>query len=183
MGQANGRDMTAKRYVSTEQKNLQSLVEQLAYLIDELAAQVSLFERMPESIMLSAPIPGTLSIRDRYLVFLVREEHLNRRVISGIIDGSLVGQEIEHVSEPSKQENMNSWSILQIVERISATRTVVIAWLRGADADKWSREIVHDGQKMDLRRWAYRMAMQDADDLREIGIQFSEQRLTFREED
>ena len=129
--------------------------------------------------MLATPIPGALSIKDRYLEFLVREEYLNRRVIAGLIDGTIVGKEMDNFSEPSNRKNMESLSVLQIIERISATRAGVIDLLRGADADEWSRDVLIGGQKVNLRTWAYRMALQDADDLREIGIQFSERRLTF----
>lgn len=171
--------MTAKRHASALEQNLLSLVDQLAYLIDELSAQKAFIKRLPVSIMLATSIPGALSIKDRYLEFLEREEYLNLPVIAGLIDGTLVGKEMDKLSEPSNQKNMKSLSVLQIVERISETRAGVIELLRGADEDEWLREVLKGGQKVDLRTWAYNMAIQDADDLREIGIQFSEQRLTF----
>ncbi len=174
--------MTAHSTASVEEQNLQSLVDQLAYLIDELSAQVVFIERLPASIMLASPIPGAPSIKDRYAAFLEREEHVNRRVITGLVDGSLVGKEIHSLSEPSKQKKMESLSVRRIIERISETRAGVIDLLRGADEDEWSREVLEGGQNVDLRTWAYRMALQDADDLREIGIQFSEHRLIFSHE-
>ncbi len=160
-----------------EEGNIRSLVQQLAYLTEELKAQRSFLSRIPDSILSSAPYEDSVSIRRRYEALLGREEDVNRKAIEHFESGSE-----DSIAITDKQPTYASLGITDIVDRMIEARMLNVDRMKHVDDRAWSRETVLNDQALSLRVWAYRMAMQDADELREIAIQFSEQKVTFKPE-
>ncbi|GMQ81965.1 MAG: hypothetical protein BMS9Abin05_1403 [Rhodothermia bacterium] len=163
---------------TVEEGNIRSLLRQLTYLAEELKAQRSFLARIPESILSSAPYEDSVSIRGRYVALLGREEDVNRKVIEHFASGSG-----NFVAITDEQPTYVSLGITDLVDRMIEARMLNVDRMPCVDDRAWSRETILNDQVLSLRAWAYRMVMQDADDLREIAIQFSEQKVTFKPDD
>lgn len=163
---------------TVEEGNIRSLLQQLAFLTEEFKAQRSFLARIPDSILTSAPYKDSVSIRGRYEILLAREEDVNRKVIEHFASGS---RDAVALSEQSGE--YGSLDVIDLVDRMIEARLLNVDRLQSIDEATWSRETVLNDQAMSLRVWAYRMVLQDADELREIAVQFSEQKVTFRSDD
>lgn len=127
-----------------------TILDQVAYLIDELNAQIPFLERLPEDRFTLAPFGGQGSIRDRYadMLRLEREEHLPHL---GVTPSGVV---------PQKDA-----STVRIVQSIVEHRESLVEALSSSDV--W-----------DDTRAAYlhQLAIRDAERLRDVAEQFFEMR-------
>ncbi len=160
-------------------RSIRTLIDQLALLSDELDGQLDLIARLPDSVMGDRPYEGAQSIRDLYIQFLEREIGVNLSIVEGLVDGSADGQTLEKLVQRVDPENLREARIGEIISRIAGVRREIIDELESAESDSWSRSILADGDPVSLYEWTFAMALRDADDLREIGIQFYERRMAF----
>lgn len=159
---------------TVEEGNIRSLIQQLTFLTEELKAQRSFLARIPDATLTSAPYEDSVSIRERYVGFLGREEDKNRKAIEHFTSGTE-----DSVSITDESRSYTALGITDLVDRMIDARNLNVEMMQSVDHATWSREIVLNDQEVSLRVWAYQMVMQDADELREIAIQFSEQSVTF----
>lgn len=132
----------------TEDRDI--ILDQVAYLIDELNAQVPFLERLPEDRFTLAPFGGHGSIRDRYadMLRLEREEHLPKL---GVTPSAVVPEE--------------GALTVQIVQTIVAHRELLVQALSSSDVWDDARAAYLHG-----------LAIRDAERLRDVAEQFFEMR-------
>lgn len=126
------------------------ILDQVAYLIDELNAQIPFLERLPEDRFTLAPFGGQGSIRDRYadMLRLEREEHLPHL---GVTPSTVVPEE--------------DASTVRIVQAIVAHRESLVEALSSSDVWDDARAAYLHG-----------LAIRDAERLRDVAEQFFEMR-------
>lgn len=157
-----------------------TVIEQLSYLLEELAAQKPLFSKISETIVSERPVRDQNSIKDHYLTMRFREERVNTVIIEGLIRGDLCGKSVDDTLSEGNPERSGSESLADIQERISESRQSIIDMLRDAPSKAWNSSVIENGRRRTLLEWAFKMALEDADTLREISMQLSEIQLIFR---
>lgn len=172
--------MESKQDEAPAKEQIRALIDQLSFLVDELEGQFVLIRRIPGALLTDRPFAEASSIRDLYLQFFERARGLNEMVIRGLIDGSAVGQDIESLDIPVAEFASDKKGVIEIIEDIITIRRHSVVMLESAKPAIWSRSVTRDNKQVSLYEWAYEMALQDADDLREIAVQFYERRITFR---
>ncbi|MEQ9105759.1 MAG: hypothetical protein RIE53_13800 [Rhodothermales bacterium] len=127
-----------------------TILDQVAYLIDELTAQLPHLERLPEDRFTLAPFGGQGSIRDRYadMLRLEREEHLPHM-------GAVLPTDTPE----------DDASTVAIVEAIVAHREALVQVL--SSADEWDEA---------RASYLHQLAIRDAERLRDVAEQFFEMR-------
>lgn len=162
------------------EEQIRVLIDQLSFLVDELEGQFVLIRRIPGSLLTDRPYAEVPSIRDLYLRFRERTRGLNQSVIRGLIDGSAVGQDIESLDIPVEDLAVDNTGVIEIIEDIITIRQHSVAMLELIEPAIWIRSVIRDNQPVSLYEWVYEIALRDADDLREIAVQFYERKITFR---
>lgn len=161
-----------------------SVIEQLLYLVDELAAQKPLFAQISEAILCERPFGGALSIKDHYVSMLHREEIVNSCVIEGLVQGTLSGKSVDNLldvqSTTEGDIKRDDVKLDEIQSRISVLRKKNVDLLSAAGPDVWELFVQENNQSRSLAEWAFRMALEDADTLRNISTQLSEIQLLFK---
>lgn len=127
-----------------------TILDQLAYLVDELTAQRPFLDRLPEDRFTLAPFGGDGSIRDRYveMLRLEREEHLPRVGWQGSL-----AVPPDDVDTPA------------VVAAIAAHREALVSRVQGLD--DWDEA---------LTTYLHTLAIRDAERLKEVAEQFFEMR-------
>ncbi len=148
---------------------IQSLKEQLLYLVDELDAQRPLYRKVSDSILGERP-PGDVSIRDHYEHMLQAEEKFFRHIIKRSSD---------EVAEKLASEEATSIDTLLV--RIMNARARNVQNLPADDSDLWEESITVNERSCSLLEWTYQVALGDAKTLRAITMQLSEIRMLFRQ--
>ena len=127
------------------------ILDQLAYLVDELTLQRPLLARLPEERLTLTHVGSDESIRDRYARMLSteRDEHLPR-----------VGDSVTLPPAPDTNGQVDD-----LIAAIIAHREVLVAAV--ADIDPWDES---------LTEFLHGLAVKDGATLREIAEQFYEMR-------
>lgn len=155
-----------------------SLLDQLAYLIDELEAQTPLLGRVPEALLEARPLPDVWSVKERYGLLAAMDEIVHSPVLE-----RMAGEEepVLEVPEPQAlvhREAWNSNSIGALVGRIQAARRAVLAALADLPEAGWERTAVVGGERQHVYAFVHRIVQHDADVLRAVGHLLFERRST-----
>jgi hypothetical protein len=161
--------------------HIESLKEQLLYLVDELTAQRPLFSRVSDAILSERPPEGK-SIRDHYENMLAAERDEHALVIRGVVDKSAAGggKSVDAGNIPESTASAEPASIDEILQQISEFRSKNVTMLPPDNSILWSAPVKTDGETPSLLEWTYQMALNDAETLRAITTQLSEIRMLFR---
>lgn len=167
--------MSSKPSRGVETENIHSLLEQLAYFVDELEAQLPFISRIPSSNLTAAPHAGAPSIRSYYEQFLTREEELVRQLATSFKDGQPPTVETESA--------VHELPIEGVIQKIVGLRHQTLNVLQRLGIGDWSKLMNVGTERKSLRLWLYETVLKESDELREIGVLFSEQQLSFSNPD
>jgi len=163
-----------------DEEVFRSVVGQLSYLVDELSAQQPLFSTISDSILSERPINDGKSIKDHYRQILTREIAVNKVIVEGLVSGDLRGRPVDDLLLHGQAVGAEHELVTEIQGEISKNRQVVVKLLHDAPASVWRDFVIENGRRRTLLEWAFRMALDDADSLREISTMLSEIQLIFR---
>lgn len=158
----------------------EALLDQLAYLVDEIEALRGIVHRVPEPVLTARPPGEALSIKQAYGVLAVLDEavHLPRF--------RRLAAEDEPAFEPpdpagfAAHEAWDDAPIDALLARVQAARRALVAFLRTLPPDAWARTATVDGVLHDGYALAHAVTQHDADLLRPVGYRLHEARLTGR---
>jgi hypothetical protein len=154
------------------------LLEQVAYLIDEVRAVKGLVHRIPEEILTGHPFPGARSIKELYGLIAAEDEFFHLPVLE-----ALAAYAVRLPSRPGEDDLIArvAWdvqSIDAILDRVIEMRTRVVAMLEALPGDAWEHSFSADGAEENLFRIAHAITQSDADRLRSVGERIRDSRLS-----
>jgi hypothetical protein len=158
------------------------LLEQVAYLIDEVRAVKGLVHRIPEEILTGHPFPGARSIKELYGLIAAEDEFFHLPVLE-----ALAAYAVRLPSRPGEDDLIArvEWdvqSIDAILDRVIKMRTQVVAMLDALPGDAWAHSFpAADGAGQNLFRIAHAITQSDADRLRSVGERIRDSRLSSRD--
>ncbi len=160
-----------------------ALLDQLAYLIDELEAQKGLLHRIPDWALEGRPFEGEWSIKERYGALAAADVSVHLPQLRRIVE-----EDTPALEAPDRQALMTSeaWNEVEIgplLERVQAARTALTAFLRTLTPEQWARTGSVGGVPQDVYAYVHAVIQHDADGLRAIGYRLHESHLTARASD
>lgn len=160
----------------------QTLLDQLAYLIDETAVLREHVGRIPESVLKGRPIESELSFLEMYVSLYLFDEKVYSPAVTRLAEGKDVSVDV-----PGEREILDGapehTEIQAVLDRIGMARAGLAALFSGLDVHAWQARVTIDGAATDVFGLAHHVIRHDVDLLRRAAIRLHESRLTSRRED
>lgn len=161
----------------------QSLLDQLAYLIDETAVLREHVGRIPESVLKERPIESELSFLEMYVSLYLFDEKVYSPAVARLAEGENVSLEIPGEREMLDDAAPEHTEIEAVLDHISTARTGLAALFSGLDIHAWQGRVTINGVAADGFGLAHHIIGHDVDLLRRAATRLHESRLTSRRED
>ncbi len=160
-----------------------ALLEQLAYLIDEVEALKVVVGRVPEPLQEARPPGQALSMKETYGLLATLDEAVYLPRLRRMVAEDEPA--FDAVAEPAlvEQAGWNAQPIAHILERVQQARRRLVAFLRALPSEAWTRAGRFDGARRDAYGLAHHVTQHDADLLRAVGYRLHESHLTERPSD
>jgi len=157
----------------------EALLDQLAYLIDEIEVQKPLLMRLPSWALEDRPFEGTWSIVERYGLLAATDEAVFEPQARDIAAGKkpLLESPNEDLTPGSSQADAG---LPDLLSRIQTFRARLVEFLRTLPPDSWSRIGYFGDMQRDLYAHVHAIIQHDADCLRLIGERLFESNLSSR---
>lgn len=140
----------------------ESILDQLAYLIDELEAQRPWLMRISEVQMKGKPMDSMPSLLEMYAE-MARLEWENHVPL------------LTHESRASARTE----DISQILDQIQEGRKIIVTRLSALQTEQWE-EFVREGECKRIHQFAFEMTRSDGDLLKAIAERMHESMITFK---
>ncbi len=161
----------------------EAILDQLAYLLDEVEALEPLIARVPEPILSGRPMEGDLSIKQIYGIIASADEQVRLPRFQRIVAEE--GPQLSGWDERAlvAQEAWDEMEIGAVLGRVRAAREALVGFLRALPAVEWTRTGLVDGRPLSVYDLAFGITQEDTDYLRALGYRLHESRLTSRMQD
>lgn len=158
-----------------------ALLEQLAYLVDEVTALQGLVARVPEPVLEGRPLPGEPTLKEMFGLLAACDEHVFLPQFK-----RMVAEEepvFDAVDEPQlvAATAWNEWAMPSLLERIRDARSRLVDFLSALPEREWTRTGRFGGEVYDVYSRAYHVTQHDLDVLRTVGMRLHESRLGDRD--
>ncbi len=154
------------------------LLDQVAYLADEVEMQKRLIHRVPKAVQEGRPMPDDFSMKEIYGILALRDEQVHAPLLRNRTEPMALPQD----TDLATANDWNSEPILALLNRVQQARRAVVNSLSALDTATWQQAITLGDKQMHLFALAHRITQQDADLLRDLGYRLHESRLTDRNE-
>lgn len=160
-----------------------SLLDQLAYLIDEVTAVQAVIHRVSEPLQVARPTGQEPSIRELYGLIVHRTEDELLPWVRALAAGEMP----EGSTQPDEVwlagATWNDVPMDTILERVTTARQALLDRLRALPETAWNRPLHIDGEEQTVLHLVHRLIQHDTAYLRTIGHRLHEAHLTHRKED
>lgn len=157
----------------------EALIDQLAYLTDEVEAQKAFLRALPVVLLEDAPLPGDLSIKQRYGVLIAADERVHLPQLRQMVTAATPASLSLSTPAPTVLAEAEAWQTLGIdtlLPRLQQARHALVAFLRGLSQASWDATTDLDGEPCDVYTYVHRITQHDVDQLRAIGYRLHEGR-------
>ena len=155
----------------------EALLDQLAFLIDEIEALKAVVDRVPTSLLEARPPNNEPSLKQIYgllatldeAVYLPRLQHMTAEdepVFDPVDEAAL-----------AEQAGWNDQPIDRILDRVQDARRALLAFLRALPPEAWRRTARFGEQRRDVYGLAHHVTQHDVDLLRTVGYRLHESNL------
>jgi len=159
-----------------------ALLEQLAYLVDEIEALQSVVGDLPEQIKSGRPGPDTLTMKELYAAISTLDADVRRSRVERIVEAEAPTLEPVDVDETVREAGWNDAPIGDILDRVRDARAALVDQLEALSLADWHRTATLDGEPVTLFTLVHRMTQADAERLRDLGYRLHGAHLSDRDE-
>ncbi len=160
-----------------------ALVEQLAFLIDEIEAQKPLLRRVPAWALEGRPFAGERSIKEMYGMMADADATVHLPHLRRIVEEEAPVLDVSPSPTLAASEAWNEVAVDALLERVQTARAALATFLRSLTPEQWSRAGVVGGERRDVYTYVHGIIQDDADALRAVGFRLHESHLTTRPRD
>ncbi len=170
--------MTAPRRPRTEAEAREAVLDQLAYLSDEMEALRPLIGRVPPLLLEGRPLPEEWSIKETLGLIAAADDAVRRRWFERL--AAEKDPELEVVEERTLAESApwNEMPPEDILLKVAEARNGLVAYLRTLPGEVWNREAHAGEHSFTMLQIAHSIVEADMQYLRDIGMRLHESNLS-----
>jgi len=159
-----------------------ALLEQLAYLVDEIEALQFVVGDLPEQIKSGRPAPDALTMKELYAAISTLDAEVRRSRVERIVETEDPTVEPVDVDERVRDAGWNDEPIGDILDRVRDARAALVDQLESLSLEDWHRSATLEGEAVTLFTLVHRMTQADAERLRDLGYRLHGAHLSDRDE-
>ncbi len=155
----------------------EALLDQLAYLIDEIEALKAVIDRVPVPLLEARPPNGDPSLKQTYgLLATLDEEVYLPRLQQMMAQDEPAFDPVDEaaLAEPA---GWNDHPIEPILERVQDARRALLVFLRALSPEAWTHTGRFGERRRDVYGLAHHITQHDVDLLRTVGYRLHESNL------
>ena len=158
-----------------------ALLDQVAYLLDEIDALRAVVEGVPDQIKSGRPAPDALTMKELYGVIATLDGEVRRPRVARIIQEDTPALEPIDAGEQVRDSGWNEMAMDAILTEVLTARRALIDELKSLSVDQWQRTATLDDQSVTLFDLVFQMAQEDANRLRDLGYRLHNAHLSDRD--
>ena len=155
----------------------EALLDQLAYLIDEIEALKGVVDRVPQPLQEARPLPQDLSMKETYGLLATLDEAVYLPQLRRMLAEDAPAFEAVDEQALAAQTAWNEQPIDAILERVQDARRGLQSFLSALPPEAWTRTGSFGGNRRDVYGLAHHITQHDVDLLRVVGYRLHESRL------
>ena len=159
----------------------EALLEQMAYLVDEVEALQKVVGDLPEEITSGRPTPDALTMKELYGAIATLDADIRKDRVEQISSQDEPTLEPVDIDSEVRESGWNEKDLPDILDQLQDARERLVGELGDRDVDAWLRTAVLDGETVTLFDLVHRMTQADADRLRELGYRLHGAHLSDRD--
>ena len=167
-----------------------ALLDQLAYLQDELEALRPVVGRVPDTLQEGRPLPSDLSLKETYGLIATLDADVRLARLRHMVAEDEPHFDAVDEAALAAREDWNARPIEAILDQVQAARQALVEALRALPEAEWTRTgFFNDPSppprpvRRDVYAFAHAITQHDTDVLRAIGHRLHESHLTRRPQD
>ncbi|MDX1430370.1 MAG: hypothetical protein R3282_08785 [Rhodothermales bacterium] len=160
-----------------ERDGRQQIVDQVAYLLDEVAALKGVLHAVPEELLQAQPYPGEPSVRELFEMLAAREAGVRARNVERILSG---GEDVvlETNPLPLDPEEASSRTTVEVLDDLESARSRLVDRLSQCGSSAWRVVAAYDGKQVNLEDYLYGLIQEDVAVLQTAARRIHESRPT-----
>jgi hypothetical protein len=159
-----------------------ALLDQLAYLVDEIEALQTVIGGLPEQIKSGRPAPDALTMKELYGALATLDAEVRRPRIERIVEEDTPTLDPVDVDDRVREAGWNEEEMPAILDRVTNARAALVEQLRALSLADWHRPATLDDESVTLFTLVYRATQADAERLRDLGYRLHGAHLSERDE-
>lgn len=146
-----------------------ALLDQLAYLVDEIGALQKVVGDLPDQIKNERPAPDALTMKEIYGALATLDAEVRRPRILQMVDETDPTFESVEVDERVRESGWNDRKMDDILTQVKDARRALVDVLKGLSVDDWRQTATLDETSVTMFDLVHRMTQADTDRLRDLG--------------
>lgn len=160
----------------------EALLDQLAYLVDEIEALQTVVGDVPQQIKNGRPAPDALTMKELYGAIATLDDEVRQPRIAQMMDADDPSFDAVDVNPRVRDAGWNDRSMADILGQVTAAREALVDQLSAVPLEAWHRTASLDGDAVSVFDLVYRMTQDDAERLRSLGYRLHDAHLSERDE-
>jgi len=160
----------------------EALLDQLAYLVDEVEALQTVVGGLPEQITSGRPASDTLTMKELYGALATLDAEVRSQRVERIVTEDDPTLDPVDPDEEVREAGWNEQEIDAILDRVSEARAALVDQLTALPLDAWHRTATLEGESITLFDLVHRVTQTDAERLRDLGYRLHGAHLSERDE-
>lgn len=161
----------------------QSLLDQLAMLVEEVEGMRMYADRIPVQLLIERPTPDTLAIIEVYAFIAHLDERVRRPAAEMVQSGAFPRIRSREALDVANEHSWAEGAFEDTLDRVKQAREQLVESLRAGDLDTWGRNVEVDSDEMTVFDWTHRILQNDTERLRTVAQRLHHAHLSDREED
>ena len=159
----------------------EAILDQLAYVLDEIEALKPLIRRVPAIVLESRPMSDTYAINEIFAWMGLADKYLWLPRMQAVVKGEVITGLEEEVKARLQEEGWRIRPIGAILEMQAAHRRALLDYLRSLTPEEWEREVAGPAEeKVSVQELAYLLTQEDVRYLRAVGERLHESHVSLR---
>jgi len=159
-----------------------ALLDQIAYLVDEIEALRTVVGGVPEQIKSGRPAPDALTMKELYGAIATLDAKVRRPRIGRMVEEDAPTLTPVDPDAEVREVGWNDKEMDAILDRVTEARQELVEALDALPLEAWHRTATLDGDTVTLFTLVHRMTQADAERLRDLGYRLHGAHLSERDE-
>jgi hypothetical protein len=159
-----------------------ALLDQVAYLVDEIEALRTVVGDVPEQIKSGRPAPDALTMKELYGAIATLDAKVRRPRIARIVDEDEPALTPVDPEAEVREADWNEQEMDAILDRVAEARQELVTVLDDLPLEAWHRTATLEDESMTLFALVHGITQADAERLRDLGYRLHGAHLSERDE-